>query len=178
MKTKYALGIALGLLLIGGATNARADGIDLFTLTDGTNTMTWSLPSSPTPNLVDPAGTSGFVVDGVTVTENGTTTVTQALEFYTSSSFGGASNFPEFPVTLFDLFGAQVFMGSESSPTFVPGSYMFTDPCDSWVLSDAEDLTLNITPSSGVPEPSSLLLVGIGLVSLAPILRKSLRRLA
>lgn len=171
MKTKYALGIALELLLIGGATNARADGIDLFTLTDGTNTMTWSLPSSPTPTSVD--GTNGFILAGVSVVENGTTTVTADLEFFTLSDLGGAADVPA--AALFNLFGAQVFTGL-SSPTFVPATYMFTN--STWALSDAEDLTLNITPSSGVPEPSSLLLVGIGLVSLAPILRKSLRRLA
>ena len=69
---------------------------------------------------------------------------------------------------LFDVFDYLVYSGSESNPTFIPGTY--TEPTedevtendpDNWALSQGKDLTLTITSA---PEPSSMLLLGIGLL--------------
>ena len=152
----------LGLLVLAGVTGAKADS-DNFVLTDGTNTMSWTLPSSPIPTLVNVGGGSNFVVAPTAILENGTTTVTQALEFYTTAQQGGFSDFPEIPVTTFDTFGAQIFSGTTAAPTFVVGDYTFTSPFDNWTLSNATNLDLKI---STVPEPSSILLLGAGLLGL------------
>jgi hypothetical protein len=150
----------LGLSLLAGVTNVKADSVN-FDLTDGTNTMTWTLPASPTPTGVSTG--SFFAVGPTAVLENGTTTVTQPLQFYTIADGGGASNSPESPLTLFDLFGAQVFSGTLNAPTFVPGDYEFSGGANRWVLSDATDFDLKISP---VPEPASILLLGAGLLGL------------
>lgn len=167
----------LGMLLLAGLTTARADDVN-FTLTDGTtNTMTWTLPASPTPSF---HFTNSFEMTGVTVLENGTP-VTANIFFYTPTGDGGFSN------SIFNIFDYQVFSGTTANPTFTPGTY--TEPAtedetptegdgDTWALSTSKDanLTLTITPATiTTPEPSSMLLLGTGLLGLLALATQSKR---
>jgi len=114
----------LALFALAGVTSAKADTLE-FTLTDGTKTMTWTLPSSPTPA----SSVSGqfFTVTGVTVLENGITPVTNVgivfgnLAGLGDGGIGGGSG-----GSLFNTSDYQVYSGPETAPTFIPGTY--TEP--------------------------------------------------
>jgi PEP-CTERM motif-containing protein len=169
----------LGMFLLAGVTNARATTLN-FSLTDGTNTMTWTLPSSPIPNSPFP---KGFTMNGVTVLENGITPVTANIAFWNltvndggiSACATSATCDPTSDLSLFDTFDYLTFSGTTALPTFTPGTY--TEPAvedevtendgDTWALSTSKDanLTLTITPVT-TPEPSSMLLLGSGLLGL------------
>lgn len=188
----------LGMLLLAWVGTARADSFDNFLLTDGTQTMTWTLPSSPTPGSYI-SGLS-FHLTGVIVLENGITPITTTtMGFFNQTGIadgGFGANFGN----LIAVYDYQVYSGQESAPTFIPGTY--SEPAtdddaanislfhcapgtveadngcgmgDTWALSTSNDvpLTLTITPA---PEPSGILLLGSGLVGLMGmgLLRKRL----
>jgi hypothetical protein len=176
----------LGVLLLAGVTNARADSLN-FVLTDGTNTMTWTFPSSPTPDFFN---SRFFTVNGVTVLENGSPTTANITFYNQTMNDGGVSACNSSPtctdLALFDFFDFQAYLGPESAPTFIPGTY--TEPAveddaafcspgvtecdtsdgvgDTWALSTSNDVNVTLTITQAVPEPSSMLLLGSGLLGL------------
>jgi PEP-CTERM motif len=185
----------LAMLLLAGVSTARADGFDTFVLTDGTQTMTWTLPSSPTPDpaLIFPG--DHFSIDGpIPITEfNGsTTTVVNAnlMTFFNGNavSDGGLASKLVNPADLIDAFlgEQQLYTGPESTPTFIPGTYTETGPEDdannfpgctateqdnacgvgnTWALSTSTDVNLTLTITPA-PEPSSMILLATGLLGL------------
>ena len=67
-----------------------------------------------------------------------------------------------------ELFGPQLFTGSPSSPTFTLGTFALSDP-----NTDGAPYTLTIAPSA-VPEPSSLLLFGSGMLGVCGLVRRKI----
>jgi PEP-CTERM motif len=167
--------------LVGLCSARRAQADEVFA---------WTLPASPTiaPGNVDLGGFFGFTIPGVSFSENG---VSQSgvFDFFNSNS-GGGFDLGAAPVCagtaiatcILDETGAQLYTGTESAPTFVPGTYFLTGFSDS--LNSGGTGTLTIAAGANgdlftytftpVPEPASLLLVGAGALSFLGFARKKI----
>ncbi len=146
--------------------------IDNFKLTDGTNVITFSLPSSPTPDQnVD---LFLFTMNNVAVDVNGTPE-NYFISFFTESNFGGLCITTGDPTCISDgsiinQAGPQLYTGSEAVPTVSLGTFSLTNL---GVNTFSSDFTLEIT--SPIPEPSSLLMLSTGMLGLAGAVRRKLR---
>ncbi len=158
----FAVGI-LAVAILFLAPSARPD---TFSLTDGTNVIVFSLPANPIPSSF--TGGSDFEVDGVSVDVNGSPE-TESFFFFNSSESGGLT-IADVNNALLNQQGPMVYGGTEQSPTFSPQTFSLknlTFP-DGTNAVFANDFTLTIVGSSeSVPEPSSILLLGMGLMGLA-----------
>jgi hypothetical protein len=132
------------------------------------NSITFSAPGRPTPSFS--ADTIDFEIDNVAVLVNGSSQ-TESLFFFNGSQLGGLG-IGDMTSTLLNQQGAQLYYGAEDNPTFDPGVYSLTNLAlfngSNAIFSD--DFTLTISGSSqSVPEPSSALLLTMGLMGLAAI---------
>jgi hypothetical protein len=138
------------------AGRANADAIDNFTFTGGSNTYTWSLPSSPVVAADNFADGIGFVMGDVAYALNGVAQAPGEFDFYSILDFGGFDTILADESMPLNEFGLQIYR--VGAPTFLPGTYHFLG-------SDAPSGTLTIA-SVSAPEPGSLALTGLGVLVL------------
>ena len=163
---------ALSLLAIAASTTLAAKA-DSFTLTGEGNTFTFSLAASP--NVIPIS--FGFIVQNVTVTENGASTPDSTLTFYDSTYGGGLEIQPNASTLVFD--SDQLFTGTNDDPTFILGKFKLTDDSDGakYKLTIAADDPSDPSDPSPVPEPTSLALLATGALAGAATLRRRYRSL-
>jgi hypothetical protein len=159
--------LSLAALLFLIPAQVRADDLN-FTFTEngvptiGDVTVSWSLPAtldSTTPGFSP--GTAGFVVTAMaTITTGGSTF--QAIDLF---NFNDSSLGIEFatlgPLSLSGV--PTLFSGTGDNPTFIPGVYNGFDTLNLDVNGAPDAATLSI----GAPEPSSILMLCIGLLVVA-----------
>jgi len=162
----YRLLVALAVVTLFGAAapTARADTYN-FLLTDTNNIIdvTFTIPYGFSPDSVFPG--SYFELNSVSYLLNGSPEDPVPMSFWNAGA-GGGLMIGDFSNIILNQGGAQIYSGSEGAPTFIPGVYNFVD----WggaLLND--DFTLTLTQEyepTSTPEPSSLLLLGSGLLGL------------
>ena len=145
---------------------------DVFTLTSGNNTISFSAPASPTPSTTDTV--NQFSLYNLTFDVNGVSSMGDVY-FYTSNVAGGLELVDgSYSLSLLSQIGPQLFTGSVEAPTFRLGEFSLTKFDESSVFN--QDFSISISPDTTVtPEPASLLLVGSGLLSVTNILRRRLK---
>jgi hypothetical protein len=148
--------------------------MDNFTVVDksaGFNTYTFSLPASPTQNLTSTS--TYFDISGVSISKNGGAAGSGTVYFDLLPSGGVGINFSGF---FYDI-GPQMFtytgtIGTGNfAPTFTPGTYVIKDQNNPNDVDHFGSVSINATTT---PEPSSLALLGTGVLSLAGFVRRKL----
>jgi hypothetical protein len=159
MNRTLKLGALLAIVTIFAAVPAKADsGATLdYTLSGGPITASWSMSQDPTPF---------FVEDGTVFAVNSTDLIVGGMPvediicFFNLGDSGGMNTVTYIP----DLYGVQLYSGTEDSPTMLTGMFYLTDAA-------GDSYTLNVT---NAPEPMTWLLLASGLAALALMKRKKL----
>lgn len=158
----FSLAAILGLSFAG---SAKADGLDTFTFTIDGNTYVWQLAPAPTPDVFFNGVLTEF--DNLSYQLNEMTQPPAILDFLPGGmGSGGFQLSTGTNSIILDESGDQIYGGSEQFPTFSPGMFTLND-------SAGGTGTLTITAAS-VPEPGTLVLIGVGMVALFGIARKKL----
>jgi hypothetical protein len=149
------------LLLSGTGANAAQN--YQFTIT-GDYSATWQLRSTPAPD--DIFNGESFTVWSVAGTFPGASTPVTDLTFFNAGHGGGISIFDfNAGASLLSSDGPQLFSGTESSPTFLLGTFTLTE------YRGAGQYTLAVTQVGEVPEPGSMTLLLCGLMAVGCVRR-------
>lgn len=172
--------VALALFAGFCATDAKADSTTIdnfvFTLSNG-NTYTWT--ATVPPDIIPAGGTAFDLKDTSYTFQQGSgpivDTSAMSIEFYTDAAAGGFVLTGGAGPGLF-VDGPSLFEGSSPlAPVFNLGTFTnFTDfPDEGGSLGGS--LTVTQTVVANTPEPSTLLLTGVGLLGILGIARKKKR---
>jgi|GEM_PF-937783 len=141
-----------------------------FTYVVGSNTYAWSIPEPVMAMNVVPGASFNF--DGIPFTLNQGPNMLGDVEFFSATFSGGfaLATYPPAPgQTYFANTGGPVlYTGPESSPTFDLGTFTVDDV----TAGTTGALTITQVAATATPEPSTLLLTGLGLVALFWVARK------
>jgi len=155
MKYFYRFAFLLAALLIVGAGRASADSLITYTFT-GAVSASFELPVNPVPTMFDTG--VGFQVTPTDLTINGAAS-NDYLIFY-SAAYGGAFGaFGCGSCTTLSLTGPQLYSGPESSPTMLPID-------GGMVLMGFGSGMPGGTITTSTPEPSAIVLLGVGMLAL------------
>jgi MYXO-CTERM domain-containing protein len=164
-----AMAAAAAIVLAGGAQGADV----LFTITETGETITFTVPKSPTTDISFSLSGFGFSLDPVNVIYNGSSNFGEEVTFFNSGLGGGAADYG----SIFDLSGSQYYTRDEGSPTFVTGVY--DDQFDyNTLYNTLQSATVNITDVSAAPEPAAWTLMLVGFGGLGGALRARRRTVA
>jgi hypothetical protein len=152
----------LAVFALFSATQAQADTIDNFTYQDAGNTFSWQLPSSPTILPADIQPGSSFGITDVIYSENDIPQNPASIVFFSFPNGGGFSLFDSYTFQGILSSGPQIYSGSEDAPTFLTGTFSLPDY---FGTSNGIGIPATLTIKS-VPEPSSLMLLGTGMLAL------------
>jgi len=145
--------LALALLV---APQLRADSTTNFVYASAGNTFTFEVATNPVVAPRNAYPGVGFTIPDESFTENGTT-MTGTLDFYSSGSGGGFDLWTSNYFILINAYGPQLYTGSVNDPSILSGTFYFLD------IRDGSFPTLGKSVQTTVPEPSSFLLLAIGL---------------
>ncbi len=158
LRLHRALTVALASCLLAAPASAQ---LVSFSFSGGL-TASWTLPQSPAPDF---SNSEFFALDDVDILYEGAPQ-TVGLEFYTPELGGGVCIGAATFCDLGNLFGTPLFTGDVSSPAFMTGIFSLIDD------RSGDDVRLVIERVSDVPEPSTLLLLGMGTAGLFAVRRR------
>jgi hypothetical protein len=147
--------LALALLT---APQLRADSTTNFVYESGGNTFTFQVATNPVVAPGNAYPGIGFTIADESFAENGTT-MTGTLDFFSRGSGGGFDLWTSNYFTLINAYGSQLYRGSVNDPSILSGTFYFLD------IGDGCFPTIGKSVQTTVPEPSSLLLLAIGLTA-------------
>lgn len=160
----FRFGVFLTLLLLVPVFALSAHASDIqYSFTAFGTTATFTLPSNPTPDYVDP-GMNYFQIDNVSINLASMGTYTTDLAFFTDADGGGIGGGPNLED---QLLGPQLFSGSLTAPTLLTGAFDlsgFITPDVDGPVAVSGTLYATVPP---VPEPSSIVLMLTGLLGVA-----------
>ncbi|HVB56612.1 MAG TPA: PEP-CTERM sorting domain-containing protein [Candidatus Acidoferrales bacterium] len=169
----YVALIAAFLVLSSGA--AIADTLLQYTLTGPDSyTASWTLSQTPTVITSVPdtgpitvIGEGYFEAEATDFTVNGSTPDNQDLAFFLEDQLGGVITTPNF--STLNFYGPQLFSGPLDSPTMLTSG---TTPFVLDIGDGTNAYSLTVSDAVATPEPSSLLLLGLGIAGLALVTRR------